>query len=354
MYCIMSANEKLMQILYYSPGTQYTSIKELYDNLKNKGVTYNEVKNFVQNQESNQLFRKQKRIKHYFPISAKHKFEILQLDLIDLSNLASANENYRYLVVAVDVFSRLAYVVPIKNKRADTITDALDEIIGKTEPSTINSDQEFTSHIIQKFLKERGIDTQAVDVGDHHKLGIVDRFCRTLREKINKYMAMYNTTKYIDVLPKIVFNYNHSYHSGIKKKPVEVDDEDAEVLEITNKKFEKAKKEEIKFEVGEKVRFMLNRPQFEKGTLPKWSKVIHKIVSKNYHSYVLDNDKTYKYYELQRVGDVQKLEKPTTEPTREQMKKDITVKRRQNKEGIEKSNIVAEKRPRKQTDKFHY
>ena len=158
----MSANEKLMQVLYYSPNTQYTSIKELYENLKNRGVTYNEVKNFVQNQESNQLFRKQKRIKHYFPISAKHKFEILQLDLIDMSNLASANENYRYLVVAVDVFSRLAYVVPIKNKKAETITDALNEIIRKTEPSTINSDQEFTSHSIQKFMKERGIDTQAV------------------------------------------------------------------------------------------------------------------------------------------------------------------------------------------------
>ena len=351
-------NDETKQVLlfnlYYSPNTQFTSIRSLYDAVKNQGITQKEVKDFIQRQDTTQLFKAQKKPKHYFPIVAKHKFEILQLDLVDLSNLATANNNYKYLLVAVDVFSRYAFVEPLKNKRAETIADALDEIIGKTEPSTINSDQEFTSHIIQKFLKERGIDTQAVDVGDHHKLGIVDRFCRTLREKINKYMAMYNTTKYIDVLPKIVFNYNHSYHSGIKKKPVEVDDEDAEVLEITNKKFEKAKKEEIKFEVGEKVRFMLNRPQFEKGTLPKWSKVIHKIVSKNYHSYVLDNDKTYKYYELQRVGDVQKLENPTTEPTREQMKKDITVKRKQKKEGIEKSNIVVEKRPRKQTDKFHY
>ena len=70
--------------------------------------------------------------------------------------------------------------------------------------------------------------------------------------------------------------------------------------------------------------------------------------------YTLENSKTYKYYELQLVDTVQKLEKPNKKPTREQMKKDITVKRRQKKEGIEKSNIITAKRPRKQTDKFHY
>ena len=351
-------NDETKQVLlfnlYYSPNTQFTSIRSLYDAVKNQGITQKEVKDFIQRQDTTQLFKAQKKPKHYFPIVAKHKFEILQLDLVDLSNLATANNNYKYLLVAVDVFSRYAFVEPLKNKRAETIAESLDGIIGKTEPSTINSDQEFTSHIIQKFLKERGIDTQAVEVGDHHKLGIVDRFCRTLREKINKYMAMHNTTRYIDVLPKIVYNYNTSYHSGIKKKPSEVEDDDEEVIKVTNRKYNKAKAEEVKFEVGDTVRCILNRAQFDKGTLAHWSKTVHKIISKNQHSYVLDNDKTYKYYELQLVKDVQGLKTPVTGPSREQMKKVITVKRKLTKEGIDKSNIVISKRPRKQTDKFHF
>ena len=61
-------NEKLMQDLYYNPNTQLTSIRNLYNAVKQNGVKYKEVRNFIQSQESNQLFKKQKRIKNYFPL----------------------------------------------------------------------------------------------------------------------------------------------------------------------------------------------------------------------------------------------------------------------------------------------
>ena len=44
---------------------------------------------------------------------------------------------------------------------------------------------------------------------------------------------------------------------------------------------------------------------FSKGSLPSWSSTIHKIENKNLLSQMLDNGKTYKYYELQRVNNVQ-------------------------------------------------
>ena len=92
-------------------------------------------------------------------------------------------------------------------------------------------------------------------------------------------MAMYNTTKYIDVLPKIISNYNSSYHSGIKKVPNDVEDDDEDVTKVTNRKYNKAKIEEVKFNVGDSVRYILNRKQFEKGTLAKWSKTVQKTIS---------------------------------------------------------------------------
>ena len=80
----LSANTKevLLTNLFYSPSTQYTSIKTLHDAVKNKGITYNEVRDFIQRQETSQLFKKPTRTNHYFPIFAKHKYEILQIDLI--------------------------------------------------------------------------------------------------------------------------------------------------------------------------------------------------------------------------------------------------------------------------------
>ena len=212
-------NEKLMQDLYYNPNTQLTSIRNLYNAVKQNGVKYKEVRNFIQSQESNQLFKKQKRIKNYFPIAAKHKFEILQIDLVDMSDIAAANENYKYLVVCIDVFSRLAFVVPLKTKSTTVVNDALEEVFDITEPHTIDCDvgSEFISHAFKALVKERGIDVQYIPVQEKNKLGILNRFVRTLREKLNKYMAIHNTTKYIDILPTIVHNYNNTYHSGIKK-----------------------------------------------------------------------------------------------------------------------------------------
>ena len=338
----MSANQKLLEILFYSPNTQFTSIKSLYEQVKKRGITYDEVKEFVQKQETTQLFKRQKRISHYFPIVAKHKYEIMQLDLIDMSDIASANEKYKFLLACIDVFSRLAYIVPMKNKESRTVNESIEEIIELNSPIKLQCDngKEFDNHSFKKIMKENGIDIQFVDVGDHKRLGIVDRFVRTLREKMNKYMAMFNTTKYIDVLPKLISNYNSSYHSGIKKVPNEVEEDDKEVIKLTNKKYNKAKLEEIKFNVGDSVRYILNRKQFEKGTLAKWSKSVHKIISNTEHSYTLDNEKVFKYYELQKVKEVERLERPHTEPTREQLRKQRTSERRFRLEGLDKSMIL--------------
>ena len=161
-------------------------------------------------------------------------------------------------------------------------------------------------------------------------------------------MEMYNTTTYIDVLPKIVKNYNLAYHSGIKKAPAEVKDDDIEVNKIFLKKYMKAKEEEIAFNIGDNVRYMLNFKQFEKHTLPKWS-VVHKIIDKNVHIYKLDNGKFYKYYELQNVPEVQKLEKPAVQPTRQQMARENTVKRKLTKEGISIEDIIHHPRLRTKT-----
>ena len=72
--------------------------------MKNNGIPYNEVKTFIQQQEPSQLFKQQKHVKYYFPITAKFKYEILQMDLVDMSDIASTNENYKYLLVIIDVF----------------------------------------------------------------------------------------------------------------------------------------------------------------------------------------------------------------------------------------------------------
>ena len=120
MELIYMNNEKLMQDLYYNPNTQLTSIRNLFNAVKQNGVKYKEVRNFIQSQESNQLFKKQKRIKNYFPIASLHRFDILQIDLVSMFDIGAANENYMYLLVCIDVFC--------------FFNNALEEIFDITEP----------------------------------------------------------------------------------------------------------------------------------------------------------------------------------------------------------------------------
>ena len=76
---------------------------------------------------------------------------------------------------------------------------------------------------------------------------------------------MHNTTKYINISPEIIKGYNNSYHSGIKKIPIEVKANDENIDEILFKKYMKAKKDEPVFEIGQRVRCIINRKTFEKN-----------------------------------------------------------------------------------------
>ena len=226
-------------------------------------------------------------------------------------------------------------------------------------PKIINSDNgsEFTSNEFKKLMKDNQIAIRYVEVGDHHKLGIIDRFIRTLRSLISNYQTAYKTTRYIDVLDKLVKNYNNSYHSGIKGIPSKPEKD--HLISLNDEKYKKAAAEEIQFKKGQNVRFIKNKKMFEKGLSATWSKTIHKIIDRTEHTYILDNNKVFKYYELMPADDIQQLHIAITrakekEPTKEQLRKANTIKRRLTKEGIDITNIVREKRDRKPTDRFKF
>ena len=55
-------------------------------------------------------------IKHYHPIKSNYKNQILQADLVDISDISIYNEGIKYLLIVIDVFSRFANAEPLKIK----------------------------------------------------------------------------------------------------------------------------------------------------------------------------------------------------------------------------------------------
>ena len=354
----MASRENILKEIYYNPSSGMISADKLYEKVKKDGFSLREVKDFVNKQSAQQILKHVKPVKYFYPITAKYKYQLMQVDLVDMSSISTNNNNIKYLLIAVDVFSRMMFVVPLKNKTALSVTCAMEEIIKSTHCDKINTDNgsEFISNEFKQMLHKNNVEIQYVDVNDHKKLGIVDRAVRTLRGMINKYMVAYNTSKYIDVLNDIVQNYNNTYHSGIKKEPINVKHEDEEVFNITRQKYINARDNQPIFNIGDKVRYKLQRSQFQKGNT-QWSKVIHKIVDQTPHSYILDDGKTYKAYDIQLVKEsiepktIQTRAK-TKQPTVEQMRKANTIKRRLIKEGVDVGNIIRDKRERKPTDRY--
>ena len=103
-------------------------------------------------------------------------------------------------------------------------------------------------------MSNNNINVKYVQVNDH-KLGIIDRFIRTLRGMINIYIyqSAYKTTRYINILDELVENYNNSYHSGIQGIPNKPDEYKQKRIQF--KKYIDGIKQETKYNINDNVRF---------------------------------------------------------------------------------------------------
>ena len=202
-----------------------------------------------------------------------------QIDLVDVQSFARDNNGYKYLLTCIDVFSKYAWVVPLKNKQGQTLVDAFRKILdeGRT-PHTVQSDKgtEFTNKHFQDLLKENNIHFFTTD--NEPKAQIVERLNRTIKERMWKYFTSKNTRKYIDVLDGMISAYNNKHHSSIDRSPVQVNATNEK--EVWNTLYGDLKKKGIKnqrFNVGDKVRLSMTTRPFRKGYLPKWTEEIFTI-----------------------------------------------------------------------------
>ena len=111
----------------------------------------------------------------------------------------------------------------MKDKRGSSIVNAFEKIISKgRKPNKIWADQggEFYSKLFKRFLKIKNIEMYSTF--NEGKSVIAERFIRTLKNKIFKYMTAISKNVYIDILDDIVNKYNNTVHRIIKMKPIDV------------------------------------------------------------------------------------------------------------------------------------
>ena len=226
------------------------------------------------------------------PIHKKHETlkvqvggidDLWQADLIDVKNLASENDGIKFLLTCIDVFSKYAWVVTIKNKSATTVFEAFKEIMKSgRKPKKLQTDKgnEFFNNILKEYLKKHEIELYATYSDE--KSSVVERFNRTLKEKLWKYFTFSESNVYFKVLPQIVEAYNNSKHRSIKEAPIKVNEKNEK--EIYKNLYGYYKQDgndnyikQFKFKVGDSVRIAKYKTHFEKGYTSNWTIEVFKI-----------------------------------------------------------------------------
>ena len=143
-------------------------------------------------------------------------------DLADMQLISKFNKGFRFLLCVIDIFSKYAWVVPLKDKKGVSIVDAFQKILKESDrkPNKIWVDKgsEFYNNSFKKWLKDNDIEMYSIH--NEGKSVIGERFIRTLKTKIYKYMTLTSKNVYIDKLDDILNEYNNIYHRTIKMKPV--------------------------------------------------------------------------------------------------------------------------------------
>ena len=197
-------------------------------------------------------------------------------DLIEVGNIAKVNRGYRYLLTVVDVLSKYAWVEPVKSKTGKDVTAAFEKILrqGRT-PRRLQTDdgKEFYNNTFQALMKRKDIDHFSTS-GDT-KASVIERFNRTLKQRMYRYFTVKNTLKYVTVLKDLVLGYNRSYHRSIKMAPEQVTVQNEEqVWKNLYARRLGGKRTRPKLKVGDRVRLNKKYRVFKKGYLPGWTEEV--------------------------------------------------------------------------------
>ena len=207
--------------------------------------------------------------------------DIWAADLVEMQKFSKWNKGIKYLLMVIDVFSKYGWIRGLKDKKTETVSKAFDDIFkSKRKPKMLWTDKgsEFVSKHFKDFLKRDGI--RLYHTENEEKSSVVERWNKTMKNRMWKMFTVNNNTVYWDKLDKLVNDYNNTRHSSIKMTPVEASKKKNKSKVWSNLYGDLIylKPGKSKFVVGDRVRISkYKRKVFDKGYTPNWTEEIFVI-----------------------------------------------------------------------------
>ena len=241
--------------------------------LENTNLSASDVDKKLSNIDIYSRYKQYKKLRKYSPIYVRNKRDLFQSDLIAFTNpkYVDANDGYKYLLTTIDVFTKYAWVYPLKNKECDSTMKSFQNLLNicGEKPKKLQTDRgtEFICQKFQQLLKSENIHYY-VSFSDR-KCPVVERFNLTIQQIMYKILDKNSSLRWIDFLPQAMKIYNNRKHRTIKLSPSEAEKPENE--EFVRKEFEKKymkvgnKSPKAKFKVGDTVRIWKYKRNYERG-----------------------------------------------------------------------------------------
>ena len=152
-------------------------------------------------------------------IQTDRPFQLVHVDLLELPH---SGQRYRYVINAVDQYTKWLATQPLKDKTSRSCADAMDKILASLPslPDTIISDNggEFKGGPFRELLCQYGVKQKFVTPYSPQSNGLVERVNRTLLGIIS---GLCSPSEWEEYLTRAVVIYNNTYHSELKSTPSE-------------------------------------------------------------------------------------------------------------------------------------
>ena len=293
--------EAIIKEVYESNfGTAYETYKEAVK--KDNSIRLQDVKDYLSKRDDIQVKSKPKTYNSFVSPGANFEYEI---DIMDIEAKGSTSDS-RYGLVAIDNFTKIAEVIPIKNRTPESIIAGLKKIIAEMgKPKQLYSDEESSvkSAKMVEFLNRTEIKSVQTSTHAH----TVERFIRTFKDNLYRRLDALKQTKkdwYRHIGP-IIEKYNSTEHSTIQIKPKEAGEKRNHLWvswHLQNNAKRNRKYPDIK--AGDMVRVHIKPKICAKAHDPKWSSTRHKVIRIDGNSYLIDylpKKKLFLRHELLKV-----------------------------------------------------
>lgn len=268
------AIEDILKNLYYNLDSSacYSGVERLMSEARkeNPNITRDIVEEFLAKQRTYTLYRDVKRKGPKLKTIPCFLNTDWQADLAVLNRLAKENDGNNYLLVCIDVLSRMIYVEPVKTKSPKHMITSFDKIFERTNlvPWRIATDKgtEFVSRPMREYWKRRDIQNITPENPILHAT-MAERAIRTIKDRLYKMISETNNTRWVDRIQKLVSAINRSINKTTGMRPVDVNYNNAKELydRLYRNYLHNRVDKKTKFKVGDTVRIEKHKAMFTKG-----------------------------------------------------------------------------------------